>query len=468
MSLTVFPVVRVDSNNGSSSPSASGAGPTTALTGTNLATSDGLTPSTITLTSAGDLSGIATDGSALIYLVTGAGRRFSRISAVDNTLKTVTIEDTITTANCTNKSWAIGGTLNALHTSGTWRFLVDNGSSAGDAKAGWIIELKSGHSETTTSSDIWPAGDTTTGRFTIRGAAGAATRPLISTSSANGFYVRGNGNDLNDFDVKQTTSAAVYVVRLIGDNHNCTGLRVYSTGATKATNGIYSAGAGRHAVSSCEIYDCLTGIGTTQSVVALNNYVHDCASYGIDIATTSDASGNVVVDCGTGIRFAGTSIPSIHNNVLDTNTVGIEFNSTMIVAPSVTCGVRNNLIVNSTNYGIHFSNASHTETYSIYYYYPYFLNNFFYNNGSHHRFNTTNSSDVSLWAGYSALTDEPFTIATKAARKTAGDWTVGSACKATGFPTVNVGLLAATRNYMDVGLQLQSTSGGSTPYVIGS
>ena len=122
-----FPVVKVNSATGSNT-AASGAGPSTALFGTAAATA---ASTTVTLSvDAPDLSGVATDGSAAIWVGSSSGRQWSKITAVDNGAKTVTVSDAFANTE-SGKNWGIGGK----------RATLDGSLRVGlDMRAGWTID----------------------------------------------------------------------------------------------------------------------------------------------------------------------------------------------------------------------------------------------------------------------------------------------------------------------------------------
>ena len=77
-------------NTGSGSDTAaSGAGPTTALSGTAASYSE----SVFTLDGSPDLSGVSTDGPHVIWVDTSTGRKFFTINAVNDGANTVTVDD---------------------------------------------------------------------------------------------------------------------------------------------------------------------------------------------------------------------------------------------------------------------------------------------------------------------------------------------------------------------------------------
>lgn len=156
MAVTAYPRVIFDAASGSNAPNASGAGPTVALTGTQ-ANTDG---TKVYLDGSPDLSGVATDGSHVLYLGdTRTGiRRWAAINAFDNTAKTVDVEQTYT-ANNGPLSWAIGGELADMNDSES-RILWSN-SGTGDAGAQWAFGFKSAEQILTSRLSIRPVQDST-------------------------------------------------------------------------------------------------------------------------------------------------------------------------------------------------------------------------------------------------------------------------------------------------------------------
>lgn len=169
MAVTAYPKVIFDAASGSNAPNASGAGPTVALTGTQ-ANTDG---TIVYLDGSPDLSGVATDGSHVLYLGdTRSGiRRWAAINASDNTAKTVNVEQTYT-ANNGPLSWAIGGELADMNDSESRRLWENTGT--GDAGAQWSFGIKS-------------AEQVITSRLTIR--------PIQDSSHKSGWRFYGEGGE---------------------------------------------------------------------------------------------------------------------------------------------------------------------------------------------------------------------------------------------------------------------------------
>lgn len=99
-------------NNSTGSDSlSSGSGPATAInhsTTGQTATTDGTT--TVQISGSPDLSGISAGD--LLYVNTSSGKKYSAISGVNNTLKTITVDDNLTAGS--GLDWAVGGKLSGI------------------------------------------------------------------------------------------------------------------------------------------------------------------------------------------------------------------------------------------------------------------------------------------------------------------------------------------------------------------
>jgi hypothetical protein len=184
-----YPDIKFNNVTGSDT-AASGAGPSTAITGTSAAHTNGVASTTITLTNSPDLSGVAIDGSAALWLNTASGRQWSMITAVDNTAKTVTVEDSFTIALASAVTYAIGGKRNTIDNANSKKLFTSTG-----AKAGWYVSIEYTGTDYTLSTGSWDV--TTTGVY-YRGTggtpkllkptvAGGATYGVSSISGENAF-----------------------------------------------------------------------------------------------------------------------------------------------------------------------------------------------------------------------------------------------------------------------------------------
>lgn len=99
------PKILFNSSSGSDTQ-ASGAGPATAIFGTGASLNS--TTSVDLSADSPNLSGVATDGSACLWVNTATGRQFAKITAVNNTTKIVTVALAYG-VTATGLTWAIGG-----------------------------------------------------------------------------------------------------------------------------------------------------------------------------------------------------------------------------------------------------------------------------------------------------------------------------------------------------------------------
>ena len=174
--------------NNLESGNASGAGPgdgVTAgskVTGTAAAHTSNAASTTIEFDNSPDLSNVLADGSHAIWLDTGTGRRWSRIDAVDDTLKTVTVEDTFTIDNASPIDYAIGGKIEDLLTG-----FVQEGNGNNNLSGGWGLEIQytgTDYDLGTTQLNMQTGGGQTNGYIKVYGTGG---RPKITISqTANG------------------------------------------------------------------------------------------------------------------------------------------------------------------------------------------------------------------------------------------------------------------------------------------
>lgn len=171
--IAALPVLAFNSSTGSDT-AASGAGPATALTGTNGSTA----ASTVVtlLVDNPDLSGVATDGSAVIWIKSSSGLQYSKITAVNNTagVKTVTVATAYANTEG-SRTWGIGGKRATLDHVDS-RTLIQS-----DVKAGWTISLEDDQTITSTLTPT-SGGAAGTGWILVKG--NSVNRRTI-TCSAN-------------------------------------------------------------------------------------------------------------------------------------------------------------------------------------------------------------------------------------------------------------------------------------------
>lgn len=360
-----YPVIKISSASGSDT-AASGAGPTTAITGSNASTSaDGLT---VTLTGAGSLTGVATDGSAVLFLndSTAGARNFGAITGVNDGTKEVTIKaGQAFRLSASGLSWAIGGMRASIANS--YKLFQQSTSIAGDAKAGWTVEFSAGYTETlSTAWAVRVEGNTTDGFVKIIG--NAANPPTLTFS--------GNTNGIDCFSVFVSFTNFILRCSFGGSRTSLKAINVpYGTVpfsynlATKfrsiranVSGFTFGQGFSTGSVAPFEITECdfsrsLTdGIYTSYCVrgVIIGNTVTDCGGDGIELAVYSASivvANNVI--CANGGKGINQSGPSSHNVCILGNTVaGNASDGIAVVASFTELHVANNLITGNGGLGL--------------------------------------------------------------------------------------------------------------------
>lgn len=369
-----LPTILVNSVTGSDTQ-ASGAGPTTALFGTTDASTDGA-GTTVTLTAGTDTTGVATDGSHVIFLndATAGARNFGKITGKAGSggaTPTVTVSDAFG-LTLTNKSWAIGGKRASIGTT-TSKKLFDNNSGSGDAMPGWIVELQSAHSETIAATfDLRRGGDTTTGPIILRGESGAGTLPVLTFSNnGNALVFRNSYIVARDFELRNSNATKTASIALSSGSNAMnfwSGLKI-----AHATNKFWkgmSTGATDNMISGCEVANTASdGITLTTSATRHSlfyNFIHECG--GIGVSNTGNGItifyGNIVENCtGDGLKFSGATAASVvatimHNTFDGNNGDGIEFTGTAADGQLLNLKIINNIFTDNIGYGLNFSVAT--------------------------------------------------------------------------------------------------------------
>src|SRR6478752_5150421 len=116
-------------NSAGSDSAASGAGPSTALTGSLAATA---ASTTVNITDVVNLSGVAVDGSAALWVSSSSGRQWSKITAISGSSGAWVVTVANAYANTeSGRTWGIGGKRATC--AGSPQLFVDWG-------LGWIID----------------------------------------------------------------------------------------------------------------------------------------------------------------------------------------------------------------------------------------------------------------------------------------------------------------------------------------
>ena len=174
------PTIVYNASTGSDT-AASGAGPATAVTGTN---AEGVAlDTTLTLNETVDFTGVADDaGSDALWCETNAGERhlFSIASFTGGAATcTAIVTNTAFDADFAAKSWAVGGkrqTLDSESTNNDWE----------DMLAGWTFEFEAGTYDVSEAIDNPVGGTITDGPVTFQAATGAA--PVIRSHAAGHMW----------------------------------------------------------------------------------------------------------------------------------------------------------------------------------------------------------------------------------------------------------------------------------------
>ncbi len=293
-----FPYVVVNNQTGSDTE-ASGAGPETALFGTAAATA----ASTVVtlLVDNPDLSGVLTDGSAVIWIDSSSGRQFSAITGVNNTagVKTVTVESAYANTEA-GKNWGIGGKRATLASS--LRLGLDY-------LPGWVIDVEETGTDYTMTVPFKCS--VTLIDFPAMLTSSSATRPIIKTATnsidslidltscihftISNIYFKYTGSGGAVRGIAALTAAANYIFI-----HNCI-VDGFHNGVDDENTTFWTLQS--HKLSQCEVKNCTNyGYVCATSCNVDKCYFHDNAVGGILIRITNGVAvvtDTIVDSCGT-------------------------------------------------------------------------------------------------------------------------------------------------------------------------
>lgn len=337
--------IRFNSSTGSDT-AASGVGPATAVTGNGASTT----------ASSAVVTGISTTGVTagdLLWVQSSSGRQFSVIASVDSSTQ-VTCDDTFTNTE-SGRGWAIGGKRATLAGSSV---LYDQSGSNGDAKAGHILELDSGYTETLNSTINLRVPNSGSQGLIVRGALDAETKPILTfTHAGTGFLALGSYQLIQNLELKnssatKTNCRAVSISNYVNrthldllDIHDQTdfwqhGFYALVSGNTGATisrcsigncsgNGVLTHVCNNDVyVYRCKLFNC-TGGGFRNAysnrIFITNNLFYGNGSYGAFVdAGTGSITGNIFHNNGTdSIKSDTTSSLHFAGNIVSSTTNGI-------------------------------------------------------------------------------------------------------------------------------------------------
>ena len=424
-----YPEIIFNSSTGSDS-AASGAGPSTAVTGTSSAHTGGIASTTITFTNTPDLSGVSVDGSAALWLNTASGRQWSRITAKDNTAKTVTVEDSFTIASGSAVSYAIGGKRATFNETNSRKLFT------ADAKANWVV---------TTETDQ-----------TISSA-------LTVTSVGSPFIVRGS-TETNHKVITQSANTNCFGSGV--PNLTLMNLKFQCTNATRTSAGAY-AGTGGNGVKfiNCIIGDTVNRLAYAASGIVNNLcllvgcYVNVTATAISTSATSSTvyientfaeiASGQTFLSYGSSSQvqirrsiFKGGAnvVSASQGDFTLINSVFFNQSTSAITSAALSSGRVENCIFHSCGIPLNFPSVQSNN--------GLFVNrNVFYNS----------SSNQNVPSDPYQITSDPQFVNT-----TTNNFDVGIAAKGLSYPfnLLPLGILSSTQPYFDLGSSQAQTSGG--------
>jgi hypothetical protein len=258
------------------------------------------------------VTGITTTGvqaGDLLWVQSSNGRQFSVIASVDSGTQ-VTCDDTFANTE-SSRTWAIGGKRATLNGS---RRIFDDGSS-GDGKAGHILELEDGHTESISSSLNLRVAGSTTEMFTIRGASGSTTKPKITvTANTSCFNLIASYNRIENIEIQNTFGNKTFANGFYANFTSPRSIQIVGVKMDDATNylqfGVYLSGSasGDIHISNCSIGNCgNTGI-----------YLRSCSG-------NQTVSGSQIFNCtGNGIlQIINASSCLVSNSVLYGNSNGV-------------------------------------------------------------------------------------------------------------------------------------------------
>jgi hypothetical protein len=360
MPLVTLRYVSSGSNTAASGTNTPATAVTDVSTGQTISTA---TSTTHTFSAAVNLTGVANDGSDVIWINTPAGNRhLFRITSFTGGVSTCTAVVTAEAATGTGGtlSWAIGGRRLHFENDATNRDIEDGMS-------GWRFELGTQTYQSTGSGSDQRInlqngqGDTTNGPIEVVAAAGAT--PTITWDADSSLFFLNGVNQLVLRGLTLTNSTSIWG-----------GTRAVESGVQNSMiimEDCTITCSGQCVWVNATIYGVLVGndLRSTHSVglefesrttiVIVNNRIHDCSGNGIEYSSVTGLCGATIIgnqlwnNGGNGIRveanFVGRGV-SIQNNVCHGNTsAGIRLSGATYNAAAHVSIINNILTSNGTN-----------------------------------------------------------------------------------------------------------------------
>lgn len=419
------------SNATGSDTAASGAGPTSALSGTSASFSG----SVVTLDGSPDLS--AFDASTwVLWLATSTGRQFFDLSSADDGADTVTTVDA-PAGTASGLSWGIGGKRKTIEATSSRTLFGDSG-----AKAGWTITLEDDQTITSTLI-IGYAGDDAIGFVTLRGATGHVQIDTSANSTILDFQSNNHLQKVEGlkFCCTNATKTGASGIKT-GNNRLFVDNCIFGDATNTLARGIWNSANAERTFSNCYFVYCTSSGIDGLFVNGSNSFVRGCVFYANAAGISSDTSSFDILDClfyentgagididsGNSLWFSRISDSVIHDNGGD----GITFDQGLLVVKG--CSVTGN-----GGYGINGTGAGIIEE---------DYNNFGANtSGAKNNVTYEGANSIILDPGY--------------ADAAGGDFGGGVNLKAAGHPSSNFGAAqSATSIYKDIGIQQEAAAAG--------
>lgn len=346
-----MPTFTFNQAGGSNPASASGAGPATALTGAAASFSG----SVVTLDGSPDLSGVDATGLHVLYLATTTGRRWFRITAVDNGADTVTVHSA-PAGTASGLSWAIGGKLKDLDNTNTRLIFSD------DAESGWRFSLEDDQT-ISTGLDVTPTGHTsgTAEPLVFQSSSAETLRTITQTSNSYNFQSNVTTGPICVTDLKLANSNATKT-NAIGFSargkliaRRC----VFGDATNKLLKGVTrNGGTPYFFLTECRITSCTDDAiesSSTEVCRLVNCRIDNNTGNGMDVAINDSLS---IVGCefhdngGSGIEInnsGGASVAIIGSTIHSNTADGISFITSALHAQTLILG---NNITGNGGYGI--------------------------------------------------------------------------------------------------------------------
>lgn len=334
------PILTYAATSGSNANS--GAGPATAVTGSNAFSGDGAGGGTQTVIDVSgdspDLSGLTVDTDVL-YLDIGnlAERHLFRITAFDNTAKTITVSIAPTTAISSGSpvAWGVGGkraTMSKDANRYDWL----------DMEPGWTFAFENEQQNLPNAIISPPDGDITNGPVTFRSADGASYKPALRQANTQHIFTPGNHCVLENLDIGFTgsvfrscinTSAITFGFAARGNI-----FRQSDGNTVFFNNGLYGVMEDNEFVGSGSSSEMLKTNSGRNFINIRRNSFHGAGTDAIAISNLTNLcqiviQHNVIYDCaGAGINLGGivdlsdVTIGVFYNTIDNVGASGIDVN----------------------------------------------------------------------------------------------------------------------------------------------